>query len=389
MKYEIGAVIRFKYTGDRASILKDNLDGSFMVRLEKDGDEIVAFADDILLAHLYKGTEQSEYMQRHAQKSRPLTTEELFFSKTELQDKARKELSGIANIANPNPQPSASEAANNPPAHHYVPSAKSKKLFFQHTAPTNSGVFLSFVMDSEDHYTTYLVNDTNFSVFFEYELYLNDYLKHDLKHTIPPNSFFAIGELYQAQFNDAPIIDILSRRLGIDFTLKIKYKSFIKSKNMTPLMGIESFMFQVWDGKPKTEQAAAKKPSLSEYTAQNVDINAVKELAKRRQQAEPTPSELKAAFPLDIDLHIEKLMPDTYKQLALNEVMNIQIKAMEDYLYKAVKVGVEKVYIIHGIGEGKLKENVDQRLSVHPLVQKHHNKYYPEYGFGATEVFLK
>ncbi len=376
MKFQIGDKIRFRYTGDRATILKDNLDGSYMVTLEADDDEIVAFADDIILADKYKSTEQSSYMKQHEKKPKGLSTEEMFYSANEIDHRRKAEWLGSLGKTVPPPAPKTTAAPQQPSSNFAKPTIKP-------TAATDTGLYLTFVQDSEEHYTIYLVNDTPNSVGFVFELYLQNYLEQELKHTITPHSYFPVGELAHHQLNDSPIVDFACAALKFQTSIKIKYKSFVKTLQNTPLIGIAAYTYKLIDINYNPLQQSV---DLAAYTKQHVDIKQIKEAAKKN--APLTAVEQKAAFPQDIDLHIEKLVPNP-KDIDPRDVLDIQLKAMEDYLYKAAKLSVEQVYIIHGIGDGKLKEAVDKRLKVHPLVKAHYNKYYPEYGFGATEVVLK
>ncbi|MEL6142742.1 MAG: Smr/MutS family protein [Bacteroidota bacterium] len=59
-----------------------------------------------------------------------------------------------------------------------------------------------------------------------------------------------------------------------------------------------------------------------------------------------------------------------------------------NYLMRARQLGVERVYIIHGLGEGKLKKAIHKELRQVEYVKSFNNNYHPKYGNGATEVFL-
>jgi dsDNA-specific endonuclease/ATPase MutS2 len=53
------------------------------------------------------------------------------------------------------------------------------------------------------------------------------------------------------------------------------------------------------------------------------------------------------------------------------------------YLHKRVSI-----IFIHGIGEGKLRDEIHERLRQKKSVKSFVNQYHPSYGYGATEVFL-
>ena len=45
--------------------------------------------------------------------------------------------------------------------------------------------------------------------------------------------------------------------------------------------------------------------------------------------------------------------------------------------------------IIHGVGKGKLKQEIHDLLKVKPGVKRFINQYSDFYGYGATEVFFE
>lgn len=95
----------------------------------------------------------------------------------------------------------------------------------------------------------------------------------------------------------------------------------------------------------------------------------------------------KAAFPQEIDLHAEKLTSNL-KGKKNFEILQMQLTAFEDYLNQAIRFGMDRVFIIHGVGKGKLKEQIHQRLDNMHFIHSFKNEYHPRYGWGATEIVL-
>ena len=58
------------------------------------------------------------------------------------------------------------------------------------------------------------------------------------------------------------------------------------------------------------------------------------------------------------------------------------------FLDNAIKLGVPRVFVIHGVGEGKLREAIAARLAENPNVSKFKNEFHHKYGYGATEVIF-
>jgi dsDNA-specific endonuclease/ATPase MutS2 len=70
------------------------------------------------------------------------------------------------------------------------------------------------------------------------------------------------------------------------------------------------------------------------------------------------------------------------------QILQLQLQVFEEYLNNAIRLGIPKVYIIHGLGKGRLRNDIQKRLSRNPYVRMFQNQHHHKYGFGATEVFL-
>ncbi|MBK6949349.1 MAG: Smr/MutS family protein [Haliscomenobacter sp.] len=94
-----------------------------------------------------------------------------------------------------------------------------------------------------------------------------------------------------------------------------------------------------------------------------------------------------AEFLPELDLHIEKLVNDP-AHLSNAQIAQLQLKVFEDYMDKAIRLGLERVFIIHGLGKGRLKDMIASRLIRMPEVLTFKNEFHPKYGHGATEVIF-
>ena len=157
-------------------------------------------------------------------------------------------------------------------------------------------------------------------------------------------------------------------------------KTFVKQyKSNTPLIGAPTYLYQLFAGDYNPLNKDNKPKDLATYTKEKLAEMQPKQKAKEKL----TLSEQRAAFDHSIDLHIEKLISNTAE--IKGKALDFQLGKMSAYLDKAAKLGIDKVTIIHGIGEGKLRDAVHKRLKTHPLVKA--------FGMGATlgstEVELK
>jgi hypothetical protein len=88
---------------------------------------------------------------------------------------------------------------------------------------------------------------------------------------------------------------------------------------------------------------------------------------------------------MEIDLHIEELL-DNYSGMSNAQIINVQLNHFQKALDKAITDHYRKLFVIHGIGNGRLKQEVRNILTSYKL--QHFDASYSKYGFGATEVLI-
>ncbi|MDF2436392.1 MAG: hypothetical protein K0Q95_768 [Bacteroidota bacterium] len=92
-----------------------------------------------------------------------------------------------------------------------------------------------------------------------------------------------------------------------------------------------------------------------------------------------------AAYEMEIDLHIEELI-DNYGGMSNAEIVIVQLRHFQQALDKAINEHYRSLTVIHGVGNGRLKQEVRAILSSMGL--RYHDGSYSKYGFGATEVIF-
>ncbi len=114
------------------------------------------------------------------------------------------------------------------------------------------------------------------------------------------------------------------------------------------------------------------------------------EVIKKDRPASPKASPLRAntaaANRLEIDLHFEALV-DFPKNFNAHEKLQIQLREASKTLNKARKAGIKKVILIHGVGQGRLREELYTLLERMDKL-RFYDASYANYGKGATEVEL-
>jgi len=160
--------------------------------------------------------------------------------------------------------------------------------------------------------------------------------------------------------------------------VKIKVSHFFDNPMAIEELGNANFrsylLFKDW--KPKSDRQAE---DLRTYTKNNLQWDNFERIMEQNEV------QAKAVFPTEIDLHIEKLTTH-HDKLGNLEILKTQIRHFEKYMAEASKVGVDRVFIIHGLGKGKLRAEIHSRLGRYTRVTSFKNDYHPAFGWGATEV---
>lgn len=89
----------------------------------------------------------------------------------------------------------------------------------------------------------------------------------------------------------------------------------------------------------------------------------------------------------ETDLHIHELMDD-FKRLSHGEILEIQLKHFHAFMKKAIENKIKKVIIIHGVGTGRLKAEIQAAALKYPT-HSIHDAPLKKYGHGATEIILR
>jgi len=241
-------------------------------------------------------------------------------------------------------------------------------------------------MGGTDGYILYLVNDSSDNVTVNFQFNLLDQRVSKGSDFIPANGHLRIGKMVADDLNDRPTLDVEAWRTttaGHDkrFSrkVKVKAKQFFKNFYEIPVLRRDMHVFEVFPNLVGNEDSPITKstpPKEKEKTTSN------------RVLVEKIPSlVLKSQFPNEIDLHITSLNP-TGKKMHPADIFELQIQEFEKYIASAIQIGMDKVYVIHGIGKGNLRRKIHELLALNSLVKHYKNEHHPKYGFGATEITL-
>ena len=229
----------------------------------------------------------------------------------------------------------------------------------------------------------YLINHTDKGMNFHYKLSYSGKPDFDLLNEISASKDFYLHDIPFENLNDAPLFEFdftllqaeKSKASHYEASLKLKAKQVFTRIDEIRKKGEASFAYKLFEKYPE-KTAEEEKP---EYVSSGKNGNKLYDAKHSRQHLEPAKYE--------VDLHIEKLMPE-WKHLSNFEILTIQLNTLEKYLDLAIAHHQHNLIVIHGVGKGKLKDEIHEILKSRREVRSFINQYDPRYGYGATEIFL-
>ena len=255
----------------------------------------------------------------------------------------------------------------------------------------DAGVFIAFmpvfskdVFDDDvvEKLKIYLINQTELAYNFKYNLSFGGESSFELKNALVPVSDFYLHNVNFEDLSDAPRFDVefslsvpdKKKAPYFETSLKLKAKQLFKRIEEILLKNEPTFsypLFAVYPDRVDEEKVDLSKLGNSGYRI--YDVSKVKEnLAPARSV---------------VDLHIEKLT-DSWKHLSNFEILTIQLKSFEKFYDLAVAHYQPSLTIIHGVGTGKLRDEIHDILRLKKEVKSFVNQYTAAYGYGATEIYF-
>jgi len=146
------------------------------------------------------------------------------------------------------------------------------------------------------------------------------------------------------------------------------------------------FKFPIWAFSLKENFIDERKveQQLTDY-----DIERLRKIKEVKPEEKKSIPHKNPAFLVEkeIDLHAENLM-ESFKHMSNFEIMQVQLKHFQSNLEEAIANRYYKIVFIHGVGNGRLKQEITNILKNYNREVRFHDGDYKKYGYGATEVVI-
>lgn len=258
-------------------------------------------------------------------------------------------------------------------------------------AKIEDGVRLTFLpvleagaMNEEElnikEFKLHVVNNTSTPYHFIYALHFFDKPDFELKNTLHPFEDFYLHDIAFEDLNDNPSFEFEFQLVNpdkakedyIDRVVRLKPKQIFASLQKLKENNNATFSHLLFEKYP--ERKFEESVELSDRLKSGAKIYNAGDSRQHLEQARSV-----------IDLHIEKLTA-AFRGMSNFEMLNLQLKTFDKYYHLSVLHRQPSLIVIHGIGEGKLKEEIHNLLRQKSENIRFSNEFHPRYGFGATEI---
>lgn len=267
---------------------------------------------------------------------------------------------------------------------------------------TDKGMFLSvlpvYQMDGLDEVVKlmkfHLFNDTPHAMRFYFQIWLNNQLDLEIKNEIQPYNNFYLADLIFESLNDNPRFEFSfflkepqpKLATSVQKTWKIKPKQMFVQLQELRAKEEATITYTLFDKFPDKapQPPAAAEPAKKKAPVTTLGSGNFASLLSKIQLQPETSLEPKQ----EVDLHIEALEKN-WKGMSNIAILAVQLNAFQRYLDMAISHHQHNLIVIHGIGKGKLKDEIHQILKQTPEVASFVNQYHAKYGYGATEITFR
>lgn len=259
-------------------------------------------------------------------------------------------------------------------------------------------VMLAFVPEdvkaiSSTTFEAYLVNDSNYYLYYTYLSAEGKAWKNRSFGVVEPNSKLFLEEFAKDILNELEHVAVQFIAFKEDKTFALKPAVSVELRiDTVKFYKLHTFRESDFFEEPALIYDIVKDdvPAKQVYASAE-DIQAAllqRKGAAERPKSQPIVKPGNANGIIEIDLHIDALLDDT-TGMSNSEILNYQIDKFREVLDQYKGKREQRIVFIHGKGDGVLRKTILNELRRKYGNYKHQDASFQEYGFGATMVTIK
>lgn len=261
-------------------------------------------------------------------------------------------------------------------------------------------VFLAFVPEdikavSTTPFEAYLVNDSNYYMYYTYSSGEGKSWSVRSHGLIEPNTKLLLEEFEKSELNDRERVTVqlvafkdnrsFAMKPAVSVEIRIDMVKFYKlhTFQQTDFFEMPALMYDIVRGDQPVKQvyvsAEDLKDALLQKKAADAPAPKPQAIAKRGGSKNGI---------IEIDLHIGELLDDT-RGMSNGEMLNYQLDKFREVMEQYKNKREQRIVFIHGKGDGVLRKALLDELKRKYPACRHQDASFQEYGFGATMVTIK
>ncbi len=239
-------------------------------------------------------------------------------------------------------------------------------------------------------FETYLVNDSNYFLYFTYLSRADDAEGWTTRYAgiVEPNMQIFLEELSREQ---AGRLDRVAFKRDKEFQLKAPVAVETRM-DTTKFFKLHCFRENPYFDEPVIALDIVKNDIPQR--AKTFDSSRLEDAMKQKREADRRPAarpvqkkQPKTDGPLVVDLHITELIDNT-RGMSNADILNYQVDTFRKVMDENLNNRGKKIVFIHGKGEGILRQALMKELNYRYKGHDVQDASFREYGYGATQVTI-
>lgn len=259
-------------------------------------------------------------------------------------------------------------------------------------------VYLAFVPDdikavSTTPFEAYLVNDSNYYMYYTYLSAEGKSWTARSHGLIEPNTKLLLEEFEKSELNDRERVAVqlvafkdnrsFAMKPAVSVEIRIDTVKFYKLHTFqnTDFFQTPALMYDIVKNDLSAKQVYVFAEDLQDALLQRkeTDVPAKPQTIIKRGGKNEI---------VEVDLHIGELLDDTHG-MSNSEILNYQLDKFREVMEQYKNKREQRIVFIHGKGDGVLRKALLDELKRKYPVCKTQDASFQEYGFGATMVTIK